>query len=155
MNWIKDRELATRFRNDAVPPKERLIYFMIFMMLSTLISTNYSMHILQATPNQWDYLGDALILCITFVGILWLYRTNAKGDKQEFIERFICLSFPIAIQLLLLLIPALFALFVTESFLHIETPEEQTTPQLMLTLNLLFLYYYTRLNGAFKIASGQ
>lgn len=73
-----------------------------------------------AVPLGWrisEYLALALI---NLGGLQWCFRTNQAGDGKDFVERFICLTLPVAIRVILMAILvfvaafALYALFIGE-----------------------------------------
>jgi len=53
-----------------------------------------------------------IIAVINIFGILYLYQINKSGDDKDFLKRIICLSFPVAMYLMLLyLIPIIIVIF--------------------------------------------
>ncbi len=156
MHFIRDKALAKRFRENKVPSRERLIYLLITELLSIFFILNTIttwMHA-SAKVNKWSFIQDALIIITTFFGILWLYKTNTKGDNKEFIERYICLGFPVLIQCML--ISTLFYVLAVISYIlfNLELPLE-TSPLDVCITTLSLLYYFYRLSQGIKIASGQ
>lgn len=155
MNFINDKELARRMRDGNIKSSERFYYFLIFMVGITIFmmnSTNSVMY--NGEYNKWDIALDKLAFLATIIGSIILYKTNKRGDDKEFIERYICLGFPVAMQMLGISL-ALFATYILLSEIQvIEMPEETTVVDYLLTL-IVELYFYIRLNKAMKIASGQ
>lgn len=149
MNLFNDRELARRFRAGAVPAKERLCYFLIFLMFLTLTSTSTFLDFIHTPINPWDQVIDIFVLASTLLGMLWCYATNGRGDGSEFIERVTCLGFPIALQTLLL---AIVVLVIIELSTEQDASHATTSQHLMLEM-VTTLYFYVRLNGAIRIAS--
>ena len=106
MNFINDRELARRFKADAVPARERFYYFLILTMGMVTVTSSYVVDALHRPINQWDIAIDIAMIILAFGGSILLFKTNAKGDNKEFIERYVCLGFPIIIQTLLVMFVA-------------------------------------------------
>src|SRR5262245_51957698 len=99
MNFIKDRELALRFKNNAVPSNERLLYLLIFIIFMTAMSSTFVINnFYSGQTNQWDIYTDLSMIIMNFLGTLICYKTNKSGDNKEFIERYISIGFPVGIR---------------------------------------------------------
>jgi hypothetical protein len=48
----------------------------------------------------WHIWFSLLMTVIVILGIVWCYCTNARGDKKQFIMRFICLNWPLSLRIL-------------------------------------------------------
>ena len=153
MNFINDRELAIRFKEGAVPAKERLYYFIIFIMATTLPMSSFLYIYFYHSINKWDIYIDVFILIVTFFTTIFLYRTNAKGDNKEFIERFVCIGFPVTIRMLsFLVIFSIVFYFVIEIMTRNGIPEETSVYEFILVV-VCAVYFYFRLTQSIKIAS--
>ncbi len=154
MNFIKDRELALRFKNNAVPSKERFLYILLFMGLTTLVSSSFFISSLYPTqPNQWDAYIDLSIIAITILGTIACYQSNKSGDDKEFIERYISIGFPVAIRTLLILIPVMIIFYGFVEFIRKEEiPDTSSMYDLVLNIGFM-IYFYWRLNSSIKLAS--
>ncbi len=150
MNFIKDRELALRFKNNAVPSKERFLYLLIFMVLSTLLTASFVVSAMYPQgPNQWDTYVDIAEMLFTIAGTIICYQTNKNGDDREFIERYISIGFPVLIQTTLISIGAV---MVVGLISHGEISDQASADDLLITI-IAMLYYYWRLNSSIKIAA--
>ncbi|MDD9334652.1 MAG: hypothetical protein PV347_01150 [Rickettsiaceae bacterium] len=144
MNFFDDRELALRFKNNAVSSKERFWYFMIRLIIGIVI--------LKLPLNvQVDVYKIVLSLGCAVIGTIICYNTNKAGDDKEFIERCICIGFPVMIRTLVYLTPALII------FLVLLLPREvfifkEMIIEVIWELVWSFCYYW-RLNSAIRIAA--
>jgi hypothetical protein len=153
MNFIKDRELALRFKNNAVPSKERFLYLLIFTVLGTAIMSSFVISaIYPKTPNQWDFYTDIVILVITILGTIICYRTNKAGDDKEFIERYVSIGFPVFIQAFVIFIVVGIFFGIVASTSQGEIPDSSTFYDLLF-MTAFTLYFYWRLNSSIKLAS--
>jgi hypothetical protein len=154
MNFIKDRELALRFKNNAVSSKERFLYLLIFMTLTTLLSSSFFIADLYSTKlNQWDIYTDIVMLVLTIAGTIICYQTNKRGDDKEFIERYISIGFPVGIRSLLFLI-LIGGIFLVIAVLTAQGEiSDESTVYDLLVMTAFILYFYWRLNSSIKLAS--
>jgi hypothetical protein len=144
MNFFKDRELAQRLRNNQVSEKEKFIYLLINLMAISIASCLPSSEIIE----------ELLYLSLTIIGTIFCYKVNAKGDNQNYIERYISLGVPIAIQVIILMIPFSFIL----SFLFIKFSSiigNNENIEVIINTSIFECYFFWRLYGSIKIASGQ
>jgi hypothetical protein len=151
MNFFDDRELARRFKQNAVPSQERFLYYISTTVLGFVLSSVFAE---RYSVGSYDTISDIIILFMTIVGTILCYRINKSGDDKEFIERIVSLGFPAAIQALLLLFLVGTASIIIlnigfgTDYMHGEPP--------LYTIAAIFLfliYYYWRLSSAFRIAA--
>jgi hypothetical protein len=96
MNFINDKELALRFKNDAVPSRERFIYAALYLLPFYFITSSFFLYIRDDdVAIGWPTIVDFGIVTINIIGMFICYRTNKHGDDSEFIERYISISVPI------------------------------------------------------------
>ncbi|GGB04684.1 hypothetical protein GCM10011491_35970 [Brucella endophytica] len=154
MNFINDRELARRFKSDSVPSKERFWYYFIYtVVLSATLSSYIITEFYEYDPNHWHYLTDIAAVLINMIGISICYRTNKAGDDKEFIERIVCIGFPVLVQVIIMFIVIEALLMTIRSFLD---PEDNfTNLPLFYFFDTCFLYgyFYWRLNSSIRIAA--
>ena len=100
IHFFNNTKLAHKLKNDQVSSKEKLWY----LIISTLIIYLGDLLDDGDTSGYIDWIlsiADCIIVTIT---IYVCYRINSKGDGDKFIERFVCLTVPISIRGLVLII---------------------------------------------------
>ncbi len=131
MYWWKVSKLAEDFRQDRVDEKERFKYLLASAIVAgsgaqlvSYFGWGKVLHIITA----------AAMVPITIIETMQCFRTNRSGDNSDFIGRMVCLSWPISIKVLVLLL-TLFAIigFTFGLFIH--------------TFNVFFAFYYASNTG--------
>jgi hypothetical protein len=156
MNFIRDKELALRLKNNAVSSREKFLYFFISSMMTSLMMTSSVTHFFHYAVelNSWDNAVDVATVILAIFGTLLCYRTNKKGDNKEFIERYVSLYFPVSIQMILLFIILATIIFgVLTIFAPFGEIPEQTSALDLALIIVAYLYFYLRLNASIKLAS--
>lgn len=157
MYFFRDRALAERFRKNEVPSWERFRYYILILILVTIISTKTIAHYWATQLNIWAIAIDAALLFLTVIGTYLCYTTNSKGDGREFIERMVCIGFPVLVQMLLLtLVFSVLATFIVGFVYGLDEgniPADETIFDLI-GVTFVIGYYYVRLNSSIRIASG-
>jgi hypothetical protein len=96
---------------------------------------------LLSTAAQWLAFG-----VVNAAGILVCYEANRQGDNREFVNRFVCLSWPITIRLLtLFILPVGAALFAAAWWASWQGTDGNLQAELVaqgLGLALSILYYW-------------
>jgi hypothetical protein len=156
VNFIRDRELALRFKNNAVPSRERFLYLLICItLISVIMSSFFISNVYLGTPsNWWDLCTDVLNIVITIIGIVICYRTNRSGDDKEFIERYISIGFPISVQIIAIMLFVSIPAVVIELATEIKILGKGSVFDLALC-TILALYFYWRLNLSIKVAASS
>lgn len=162
MHFWKDKELALRLKKGKVTEKEKFCYFLgVFLMfaLLSILNTYISM---SARAEYSDLFATIGYWAICVVGTITCYQTNMEGDKAKFIERIISLSFPINIRLAVYtLILWICGVIVMVGYVAINNIDDEAKIQGILShgtyisIALLIVYYYYRLNNAIKAASSK
>lgn len=141
-----------------MPSKERLYYYLISQVgLVVLTSSTVLGHDVEPL-SQWSIATDVSLWLFVLFGTIWVYRTNARGDNREFIERIMCLGVPVIIQCLLALalviMPIVAAIeYNYSAFIYNFVLSEELDGFMFGVFMLLMAYFYFRLNQAIKIAS--
>ena len=133
--------------------KEQLIYFLILTTIYSVLATTYINQVFYDTVTNWDIAIDASVIVITFVGTLFVFNTNAKGDSKDFIARYICLSFPVIIQVVLLTLMIAVSLYIADELTSRELITYETNTLDWALVSFVTIVAFLRLNGAIKIAS--
>ncbi|WP_375333808.1 hypothetical protein [Candidatus Tisiphia endosymbiont of Xenochironomus xenolabis] len=154
MNFFNDRELALRFKNNAVSSKERFWYVMIGNILyivslleSSLVSSLVSsLESFLFVKNM--YLASVIGLPI-IIGAIICYNTNKAGDDKEFIERYVCIGTPVLIRTKVLT----FALFFFGTLIKGYIFKEIVNNLGIISNAIGSFYFYWRLNSSIRIAA--
>ncbi len=102
-----------------------------------------------STINLWLSL---LSLVLLVFGLTCLYKINKHGDDKNFIERIICLSFPIGIRIAVFFIPVVSTAFIIGTY----QASLSAYTKLGVGYGVIFmLYYYYALYHGIKIAAGK
>ncbi|MEW6348251.1 MAG: hypothetical protein AB1646_04265 [Thermodesulfobacteriota bacterium] len=100
MYFLNVNALASDLREDRVSPRDQMLYLAAWGL--------YQMTEVQNALFVWDqpsYFAIAKIGCLAVVivgGIILSYRANGGAGGQRFVERFICISWPIRVWLTVL-----------------------------------------------------
>ncbi len=126
-------------------------------MTITAIFAELSYYISEA-PSTVAISESTLVVFITIFGTIWCYITNKSGDDREFIERFICLSIPVLIHLIVIFL-ILYSFYMIVGFYLFEDAFDkftETTNWVDAGFTILFgFYFYWMLSRAIKgVASG-
>lgn len=106
MEFFNDTRLALRLSQREVPEQEKLYYLFVFLLLHPLMQVGlmnikYNKEFIEQSNlhlNQWSAAAIIISTMLTLMGSYYCFKRNQIGDSTSFIERFICLSFPIGIQ---------------------------------------------------------
>ena len=104
MYWWNIKALASELKSGKVSPFEKFKYFFAFMLVTSIFVELIYLFPLPESPTLFDYASSILVILITILGLILCYKSNKKGDNKDFIERFVCLSWPITIRLIVIII---------------------------------------------------
>ncbi len=85
--------LARDLREGKVTQGQKFFYFLIFMAMSSL-----AMYAGVETDSSYLLMDMLSTVIVTVAGTYLCYQANARGDNKEFIDRFICIGFPIIVR---------------------------------------------------------
>ena len=95
MHLLNYKQLARDLRDNKVSEREKLYYIIGTVVLSAPLLIPH------APANYDDITGELvgifILTLLTILGTIFIYRKNQQGDGKNFIERYVCLSFPISI----------------------------------------------------------
>ena len=105
MYFWNTKALATRLKEGTLTQGEKLPYFLFFVAISYLIyEINFFPNGSEPSEGIEDLVHSGLTICLGVLGTFLCYRVNKEGDNSEFIDRFICLNFPVCIKIILIYI---------------------------------------------------
>ena len=151
MYFWKTESLAAELRNGTLSQKDRFRYLLTFLIITALFA-DVSYYISEA-PSTVAISESTLVVLITIFGTIWCYRTNKSGDDLEFIERFICLSLPVLVRLIVIFL-IFYSFYMIVGFYLFEDAFDkftETTNWVDVGFTILFgLYFYWKLSRAIK-----
>ncbi len=93
--------LADDFRADKVTEREKMKYLVAYMAYQSL-------HVQNALWT-WEVVNSVtiakavVVAALNIAGVIFCYEMNRRGDNREFLDRFVCLTWPITVILLIIL----------------------------------------------------
>ena len=115
--WSANR-LADAFKDGRVTERHQLVYLLIFVLLSDLAADrylNYTDDIF--LPNLFDAILSFMSILVTTFGTIACYQTSRQNsEKHGFLARYICISIPVFIQLVVITFFAFIALLAANEF---------------------------------------
>lgn len=92
------KALATKLRDGTLTERERLKYYLLFMMQVAVVAELPYYSPEPVTPTLIAV--SALSIVGQAIGIYVTYRANRSGDDRDFIARSVCLFFPVGLRVL-------------------------------------------------------
>lgn len=77
----------------------------------------------EATLRLTDWISSLVFIVCTCFGTYYCYRRNLAGDGRRFVERFICIGWPVSIRFFVFLLVALVSLGVADHLIGGEASE--------------------------------
>lgn len=101
MFWWRIEPLKAQLLSGGPPESEKVKY-----LLATAVSYAIAAegaYLVGASDSSTaltsvDWISALLTIACTFIGIYYCYRRNLAGDGQHFLERFICVCWPVSIR---------------------------------------------------------
>ena len=139
----KTTELVGELRANTVSEKDKMFY-----VLATGLACGLGSDPLFSIGLEYSVLDGinlALMLIVTIVGTLFVYRKNQKGDNRDFVTRFVCLSVPLGVRLIAIALISGFTIGIFESYLSGGNGSDggnQTTPiQIIFRTAIAIIFY--------------
>lgn len=107
MYFFRDIKLADDLKYGRVTEKQQMLYLLLTTIFASLFMTASvgSFVWSDAAPlNLYDRIIDTLSVCICITAIILSYKINQGHAGNDFLKRYLCLSFPIFIKTILLII---------------------------------------------------
>jgi hypothetical protein len=108
------KALRAELRSGALPQRERMKYYLVFVVLSS-IAAEVGYYVPQPVTAP-TIAGSFTLVLGSALGTYLTYRVNRRGDDREFIDRSVCLGLPIIVRLLTVATPVLIAYLSAGSF---------------------------------------
>lgn len=97
MHFWNTKALAVKLRDDMLPERDRMKYYLLLM---TLFAVVFELPIYDPEPVSPALITTSVISIIgTAAGIYLTFRANSQGDNRDFIARSLCLTLPIGVRI--------------------------------------------------------
>ena len=103
MYILNSKALSVKLKEGTLSQKEIFHYFFANTIISAIQIQWLSIYASNGASIVSKFLG-LLYIIIVCIGTIVVFRTNQKGDGKSFVERYICISFPILIRVILIYI---------------------------------------------------
>jgi hypothetical protein len=151
MYWWNVSKLAEDLTNDRVTERERFKYYLADAIVMNAV---VQLVIYVGQPfTMWYALSSLAAVVISIVGIVLCYRVNKAGDDADFIERIVCLGWPVTIKLavlfgVIMIVIAIVGEIMTQHYYMSSTGPEALNELLSLVYEIvlyLMLYKYIKM----------
>lgn len=142
--------LAKELKEGTLDQKEKVKYLIIFVLAEYLF---FDLAYFLEEPSTINSPLEPILLTITTgLAIYLCFRINQKGDNSEFIDRFVCITFPIAIRFIVALIGIVFVLIAISIGLGDDFNPwvDDKSPILLIEEFAFIIIYYWRVWVALK-----
>ncbi len=95
--------LASELQKETVTESEQVKYLVATILLYEILPFLTSW--IPNTVDIWSFLDGAVSVSIMVIGALVCAKANRQGDNKNFLTRFICLSWPLGIRFVVLMLP--------------------------------------------------
>jgi hypothetical protein len=106
------KALASQLKSGSLSQAERFKYFLAVTILDIMLF-EILRYLKLAILSITNLIESSTMVLITILGTYWSYTANKTGDDREFIDRYICLSIPLTIRMLAVMLPICFAVILT------------------------------------------
>jgi len=93
MYFLNTKALADEMSRRVLPQREKMKYLLAWTLFNTLAIQNALWT--DESVTLFTTTKALLVIAINFVGVLACYSANRRGDNTDFVERFICLGWPV------------------------------------------------------------
>ncbi len=96
MYFWKADALQSDLKDNAVPEKDKALYYVL--TYAFIVLAMWSVDVDKEALSLFDHINYFMMVLFLALGTVYAFRKYSPADK--FIERFICLSFPLMIRML-------------------------------------------------------
>lgn len=150
MYFWQIKNLKEDIKSEKFNEKDRYIYFMIFIVLFTIM-INTEIFFPLENITTWDYIHSIFNILIPLVGIIYAFKGNGATNGKDFLGRYFAIGFVMAIRVTVYFIPVfglwIFGLWIFSLWdFSAEIIEQQNTLtnylDVILTLGLNTVMYW-------------
>jgi hypothetical protein len=164
MQFFREGKLAARLQQELVSEKEQALYLLFTFLIMTFFCTATVANSIygQIELNIYDRLIDLAMIVFVFISMFIGFKINQNGDKTNFVKRYICISFPIAMKVFILTftLGIITGLLDNPNYLSPDynaalDTKSSAGPYGFTLVLLIYLYSIWCMATSMKIASGQ
>jgi H+/Cl- antiporter ClcA len=140
-------KLSEQLITNSVTEKDKMKYLIGYITIGAISGeVSYWSGVGMNSLNYFDYLNGFISVLLTIIGTFICYRANQVGDGQKFVERFICLSVPIIIRIIIIGFPVAIGIYIAADLFvmggkhNFENGADSI--QTLLILFYLVIYFY-------------
>src|SRR5436309_9995005 len=100
MYFWKTKEVVRALKQRTLTQHEKMKYFLATCTLYALAFVAAPLGN-QTLSIPW-LLQSAVIVVLVIAGTLFCYRANRAADDQDFIDRFVCIAWPLTVKIVLI-----------------------------------------------------
>jgi len=149
----KVNKLTEDLKLGRVTSKEEFKYLLANTVAVVIITDPYLY--IGTSYNNNDIINTISMLLISIIGLLYCYKVNTSGDNNDYIRRFICISIPIAIRILVFYIPIfiLYSVLIYIYSANTNTSNFETDVYSVIITNTYLIAFYVYLSIKIKAVS--
>ena len=147
-------KLIAELRGDSLSQKQKFYYFLTFFIL--YVWCGVLLQYIHAEVSFMLVIEDVIFWVLSVCGFILCFKANQKGDNINFIERFICLSIPISIRLIVIMCIIYIPYFSLGCIIDFEAFDRFTdkTNWVSILFTILFVsYFYGKLQKSIESVS--
>jgi hypothetical protein len=147
------KALANELKAGTLKQSEKFRYFLIFVMvgymeidLAIYLNEPYTLN---------DLITSTVITIFTGIAIYLCYRINREGDDLEFLERYICLTLPVSIRFIAVILMIFIGVLTLSAFLgdSFDLWVEEGSLLEWIVILLMEIIYFWRIWVAIKLTA--
>ena len=105
MYFLDTLALAKDLSNGLVSEKESFKYLFVLMILTGFTVPSFTPGEIDISPyDAFEYLGSTIAsIAFFYFTLLSCFRLNSEYDSRDFVKRFVCLTLPVTIRLMIVI----------------------------------------------------
>lgn len=100
MYWWNYKKLAIALRDGTIKPWQMKVYWAFFLLIYTSLLVLFVYTESSSSPHKGgNFVVQNIIAAIGTISlIVSTYHNNKIGDNKDYLERFVCINFPVAMR---------------------------------------------------------
>lgn len=119
MYFIRYQPLKEKLKTRTLTDREALPYLILFAASASAV------YLFPNTeePNRWDWIGGGLSVALAIAGVIYAYKQNGGAQGFDFIQKYVVITWVVAVRCILIFIPCAAALYLTGEMLGLVTAQ--------------------------------